>query len=148
MVTNVGTSTIAIDHVDGLFLGDQNIYLEDLLLNVTHDLKAAPYVFTSEIGIVNNRFLLRYTNTPLNTIKNNISNDSVYIYNNNQKTNIVSVAKNIKNIYFYDVLGRELVNYQNINAKTFSAPNTTNNQVLIVKVIFDDDSVVTKKIIN
>ena len=47
---------------DGLFVG-QNIYLEDKLLNVIYDLRTTPYSFTATEGIVENRFVIRYTNT-------------------------------------------------------------------------------------
>src|SRR5699024_7498930 len=42
--------TLSIDHVDGLFLDNQAIYLEDKLLNVIHDIKSDPYVFASAAG--------------------------------------------------------------------------------------------------
>ena len=62
------TFSIRIDHFDGLF-ENQNVYVEDLLLNVIHDLKQSPYTFTSGIGSFDDRFVLRYTsdaflNTP------------------------------------------------------------------------------------
>src|SRR5690606_2645693 len=43
-----GDFSIRIAQFDGLF-HNQNIYVEDLLLNVIHDLKASPYAFTTEI---------------------------------------------------------------------------------------------------
>jgi hypothetical protein len=60
-----GNATITLDHTDGLFLGDQNIYLEDKLLNVTHDIRTAPYNFISAVGTFNDRFVLRYTDKTL-----------------------------------------------------------------------------------
>jgi hypothetical protein len=46
---------------------DQNIYLEDRLLNVIHDLKQSPYSFNTFIGKVRYRFELRYTTNLLAT---------------------------------------------------------------------------------
>jgi hypothetical protein len=54
-ITTNGAAKIAIDHVDGLFLDDQNI--EDKLLNVIHDIKASPYDFSSAVGTFNDRFV-------------------------------------------------------------------------------------------
>ncbi|TRX01888.1 hypothetical protein [Flavobacterium gawalongense] len=62
-----GNATISIDKVDGLFLEDQNIYLEDKLLNVVHNIKQDSYNFSSDTGTFDDRFVLRYTNGSLGT---------------------------------------------------------------------------------
>jgi hypothetical protein len=49
-----------------LFLDDQNIYIEDKLLNVIHDIKASPYDFSSAVGTFNDRFVMLYTDKTLN----------------------------------------------------------------------------------
>src|SRR5690606_35198786 len=62
--TVVRNFTIGIDRVDGLF-DNQDIFLEDRQLNLIHDLKHQPYVFTADVGTFNDRFVLRYTNSSL-----------------------------------------------------------------------------------
>ncbi|MDB9960840.1 hypothetical protein OAD62_01965, partial [Oceanihabitans sp.] len=58
--------TIAINTIDGLFEAtNQDIYLEDTYNNSIHDLKGTPYTFTSDSGVFNDRFILRYTNNSL-----------------------------------------------------------------------------------
>ncbi|TDE45908.1 T9SS type A sorting domain-containing protein [Flavobacterium rhamnosiphilum] len=59
-----GELSIRIDHLDGLF-DTQNIYLEDKELGIIHDLKDKPYVFTTEEGDFDDRFILRYTDKTL-----------------------------------------------------------------------------------
>ena len=61
-----GATSISIDHTEGI-LNDvtTNVYLQDNLLNITHDLKAAPYNFNTNYGTYNDRFILKYINASL-----------------------------------------------------------------------------------
>ena len=59
-VPTSGNYSIGINTADGLFLGTQDIYLKDELLNIYHDLKSAPYTFTATAGVHNDRFKLVY----------------------------------------------------------------------------------------
>ena len=147
ITTETGSNTIAIDHVDGLFLDNQPIYLEDLLLNITHDLKAAPYIFQSEIGTFNNRFLLRFNNSALSTINQNSSNE-VNVYSKNQEIKIKSNSENIKKVSVYDVLGRQIFENNNVNNIVLNISNLKGNQTLVVKITLETGQVITKKIIN
>lgn len=145
--TESGTTTIAIDHVDGLFLGNQPIYLEDLLLNITYDIKTAPYVFESAIGTFNNRFLLRFNNLPLSTInQNNFKN--IILYAKNQEIKIKSNIGIIKKVTVYDVLGRQIFENNNINKKDYNVSQLTGNQNLIVKITLETGEIISKKIVN
>ncbi|WP_309608509.1 T9SS sorting signal type C domain-containing protein [Flavobacterium sp.] len=148
-ISTNGTYTIAVAAVDGLFEnGNQTIYLEDKILNTVHNLTASPYEFDAIQGIHNDRFLLRYndatlSNTDFNSLNNTVS---VSVLNNDIKIN--SLQENIKNLVIYDVLGRILISKNNLNVKQFDI-NTLlkNNQALIVKVILENDRVITKKIV-
>lgn len=57
-----GNFTISLFNFDGLFLGNQAIFLKDNATGILHNLKLANYVFTSEIGVFNNRFEIHYKN--------------------------------------------------------------------------------------
>ena len=145
--TESGITTISIDHVDGVFLGNQPIYLEDLLLNLTYDIKTAPYVFESAIGTFNNRFLLRFNNSPLSTVnQNNLKN--VIVYAKNEEIKIKSDLENIKKVTVYDVLGRQIFENININNKDFNITSLKGNQTLIVKITLETGEIISKKIIN
>jgi hypothetical protein len=58
--TIAGTYSIAIDHVDGLFLGSQDIILKDNVTGTETDLKAGGYTFAAPSGRTTSRFVLKY----------------------------------------------------------------------------------------
>jgi hypothetical protein len=142
-----GTYTIAIAAIDGLFSGgDQTIYLEDKLLNTIHNLKASQYQFMSNQGIINNRFVLRYINNTLSNTDFDYSNE-IKIFANNC-INISSINQSIKEVIVYDILGKVLIDKKEIGKKEISLNQlkpTTN--VLIVKVILDNNGIIIKKVI-
>ncbi len=139
--------TIAIDNKEGVF-DTQNIYLQDNLLNIIHDLKQAPYNFASTYGTFDERFVLRYENSILsnNTFVN--AENQVSIATKDSKINIVSNTQNIKQIEVFDILGRKIFNNNQVNDKTFTTTNfLAKNQTLIVKIKLENDEIVTRKII-
>ncbi len=142
-----GTYTIAVAAVDGLFANSgQTVYLEDKLESKIHNLTNAPYQFTANQGIINNRFVLRYTETTLSTNENSFIND-VKIFANNQ-VNIHSGNAKIKNVSIYDILGKTLVNLENVNQTEIALGQLKpTKSVLVVKVILENEEVVIKKII-
>jgi hypothetical protein len=143
-----GTYNIAIAEVDGLFTaGAQIVYLEDKSLNIIHNLTAKPYQFTENKGIINNRFVIRYTKNSLQNSDMDYNN-LVKIFNNNGNMNVTSTAESIKDIIVYDVLGKILLDKKNINKNEIILNElrpTTN--VLIVKVILENNKTVMKKVI-
>ncbi|KGO88865.1 T9SS sorting signal type C domain-containing protein [Flavobacterium suncheonense] len=138
--------TIGIDHFDAEF-NNQNIYLEDKKLNIIHDLKVAPYNFTSEIGEFEDRFVLRYTNNTLGNDEVTTLENAVIIYTNDY-LNVKSTLQPIKEIRVYDVLGKLLLSNTKVNANEFMAATLRPTQTaLIVKVTLDNGVVVNKKVI-
>ena len=143
-VPNFGSYTIFINGINGV-LSTQNIFLEDKLLNVIHNLRTTPYTFTTNQGEVLDRFVLRYNNQILSTDGNEYSNE-VIIFADNQ-INVKSTGQSIKEIIVYDVLGKTLVDKKNINQKETSLTELKPaTDVLIVKVKLENDVVVTKKV--
>ncbi len=141
-----GIYTIAINTVDGLFSNNsQNIYLEDSVLGVIHDLRTAPYSFTSNSGVFDNRFTLRFTNQTLNT--DIFSSDSLKVYTN--ENIIIESSQDIKTVTIYDVLGKliysdnDFSNRQNITINSL----IKSNNALIIVIETEDNSKTTKKII-
>ncbi len=140
----------------------QAIYLEDKQLNLIHDLRTAPYIFSAPQGEVIDRFVLRYTNAALGTTNpvfvlrytNQTLGNSTFDYNNaitifaDNSINVKSSVEKIKEITVYDVLGKTLVTKKKVNNNEISITEvrpTTN--VLIVKVKLENDAEVVKKII-
>ena len=146
LVQQNGIHTIAISGVDGLFTdSNQNIYLEDLVLNVTHDLRAAPYTFTVSEGRYENRFVLRYTNETLGN-DDFITNNSIKVYTNN--TINVTASSNIKTVTVYDVLGRTLGIVSNVKNTDVSLNGITKTQSpLVVIVELENGTKTTQKVI-
>ncbi|MFY0482546.1 choice-of-anchor D domain-containing protein [Flavobacterium sp. PLA-1-15] len=145
--TLTGTLQIGIDHVDGIFEG-QDIFLEDLTLNVTHNLKDSAYSFNAVPGTFNDRFVLKFVNTNLGTETPEAVANGVLVYNNKGEINIKSTFENIQDVTVYDLLGRAVFESKNNSQKQFSASNIVmNEQVLIVKVTLENGAVVSKKIV-
>ncbi|RTY90243.1 GEVED domain-containing protein [Flavobacterium sp. GT3R68] len=139
-----GSYSVRIDHIDGLF-DTQNIYLEDKLLNVIHDMKSAPYVFSTEAGNFNNRFVLRYTDNTLGT--DVVDFDTTVKVTVTEKVTVHSSNQPIKNIVVFDLLGRKIDSYKNIDSTQFTLNHLYKTMnVLILKITLDNDVIVTQKI--
>ena len=144
---NDGMYTIALSLVDGRFLNtDQNIYIEDKLLNKIHDIKAAPYHFTIEAGTNENRFVLRYTNETLGN--NDFLNDNSVLVVSNTNLSVVSTKNTIQSVLVFDVLGRLLVNKQNVNSLEVPLHEVQkNNAPLVVQITLTNGTKVNKKVV-
>lgn len=142
-----GTYTIAIAAVDGLFADKkQKIYIEDKLTNTVHDISQSPYLFSATQGIVNDRFVLRYTQ-PLKRDQF-VDNAEINVFVSGNQIEMVSGSKAIKNYTVYNVLGQVLVTQEEVNKTTSSERSLTkNNQALIVKITFEDGQTATRKIV-
>lgn len=139
------TYSIGLDAVDGLF-ENQNIYIEDRDLNIIHDLKNSPYTFTSGSGTFENRFILRYTDSALNTDTfNNNSNAAAFIANHEL---YINSTRNIVNIELYDISGKLIQNYAKVNSLEFKTRFLFANGVYLAKIKFDNGIEVTKKVIH
>lgn len=140
------TFSIRIDHFDGLF-DNQNIYLEDRLLNIIHDLKQSPYVFTSGVGTFDDRFVLRYTNELLGTSP--IAFDSeVSAYLNNEKL-VIHASELLSEVSLYDISGK-LIMMENLALPKTNFETTFNGAegVYIAKIKFQNGKFSTKKLIQ
>jgi hypothetical protein len=147
-ILSAGDYKIAIAAVDGLFEQGQPIFLEDKLLNIIHDLRVAPYSFSTTAGKFNDRFVLRYTNTALvNPDFGNIEN-SVIVAGNQAELTIKSSIENIQEVTIYDVLGRQLFFAKEINNTNFVTSNISmSQQTLIVKIKMENGMSISRKII-
>ncbi|HSD13482.1 MAG TPA: T9SS sorting signal type C domain-containing protein [Flavobacterium sp.] len=143
-----GMHSISIDHLDGVFLDSQNIYLKDNLLNVTHDLKASAYSFACNSGTFPNRFEIVYQ-TVLNVNQSNFDGNTVVVYKDEQgDMNINASGVLIDTVEVYDVRGRKLIRKVGVNNPSALISNLKDeNAVLFVKVISEDGRIVNKKIV-
>ncbi|WP_157824584.1 T9SS sorting signal type C domain-containing protein [Flavobacterium sp. ALD4] len=145
--TIVGEFKIAIDETDGLLV-NKIIYLEDKLLGKTQDLSLAPYTFTTEKGTYNDRFVLSYTNKTLVTDDFKDLNYGVLISNKNREIKINALVNYIDKVFVYDITGKQIFSKSKIDKNEFIMSNLeSSNQVLIVKVLLQNNIVVTKKVL-
>jgi len=145
--TIAGNFKINIDHVDGSMVS-QKVFLEDKTTQVLHDLKE-PYNFTTEKGIFNNRFVLRYEdkNAVIEDIVD-VAVEGVLISSKNKIITIDTTDEIIKTIYVYDFSGRLVYSDTAVNVTATSISNLSNAaQALIVKVELENGKKAVKKII-
>ncbi|WP_284653394.1 T9SS sorting signal type C domain-containing protein [Flavobacterium terrisoli] len=143
-----GTYTVKLSDFDGLFVS-QDIYLEDKLLNVIHNLKVSPYTFATVSGTFEERFVLRYTTEALGTNNPVFNENTVVLYQNNSGLHINSGTENMKNVTIFDVRGREIASQKQIgDTVTVFATLPTTQQVLLVKIEGENGGIVTKKVVR
>ena len=145
--TTAGNFTIVIDHVDGLFDKGQDIYLVDSKTGTEANLKLAAYTFTAAVGVDNTRFSLKYLKT-LKVIDSEFNDNSVTVYAKNGTLYVNSGASAISNIKVFDIQGRLIAEQKNVKSNTAAVANLKTNQALIVQVSSEDNTVVSKKVLN
>ncbi len=143
---SAGNYTISIDHVDGIFSGNQNIYLRDKLNNVEHNLKNGSYNFTSEAGNINNRFELFYENT-LSTPDQIFNTNEVIVHKENNQIVINSGSENMDSIDIYELSGRLLLHQDQLSTSEFKCSVGAVKQVLLIKINISGQTV-SRKLIN
>ncbi|WP_250434597.1 T9SS type A sorting domain-containing protein [Hanstruepera flava] len=148
-ITQSGTYTIAINTLDGLFeASEQSIYLEDTFNGIIHDLRLLPYVFTSEAGEFNNRFILRYTDVSLSIEEESLNNQLTITAPNGKYIIVESQNDPIDSIELYDVLGRVIIKHHNVNQLNYSLQNlSTCDGVHLIKVTLQSGKQKTQKLI-
>uniref|UniRef100_UPI00286BA52C T9SS sorting signal type C domain-containing protein n=1 Tax=Flavobacterium sp. TaxID=239 RepID=UPI00286BA52C len=143
-----GDYTIALDHFDGLFSTGQDIYLKDNKTGTETDLKIAVYNFTAVAGVDNTRFSLKYQKT-LKVDAPAFNENSVRVYKNNGTLYVNSGNIAINNIKVFDIQGRLIIEQKNVKANSTTIKDSkATNQVFIVKIVGEDNSIVTKKVLN
>nr|MBF6608669.1 T9SS type A sorting domain-containing protein [Flavobacterium sp.] len=142
-----GSFNIALSDYDGLFVSDDiNIYLEDKLLNVFHNLKNGAYAFTTNAGTFDHRFVLRYSSESLDVPSDNYSN--FVVYRNGAGINIYSPQLAISEVKIYDLRGRLLLNVDGFDRNEIIITNlSAASQVLLVQVKTSDSKIYNRKIV-
>jgi hypothetical protein len=142
-----GDYSIALGNFDGVFATGQDVYLVDSKTGIDTDLKAGSYNFKAEAGVDNSRFSLKYQKT-LKVIDSELIDISVTVYSNNGSLFVKSNASTINTVKIFDIQGRLIAEQKNVKSNTASFSNLKTNQALIVQVSSDDNTVVSKKIVN
>ncbi len=141
------TYKISIDRFEGASLTDNDIYLVDNELNVTHDLKQGDYNFSAVTGYHDNRFTLQFTKATLGVDDFDLNNDFVVI--NEDDALLVKSKTIVKELKMYDVTGRLLVNMlPNESEFRVNTQNIRRGTVLILNTTFENGTEISKKAIK
>jgi len=147
VANNAGNYTLELDHADGLFTSNQEIFVKDNLLNTVHNIKEGNYTFTTEKGAFANRFEIVYSKSTLDINNPELDANTVIVYKQGNTININSASALINNVAVYDVRGARLYNATDINAnETLINGIAAQQQVLIIEVSTEKGRV-SKKII-
>ncbi|WP_447634928.1 lamin tail domain-containing protein [Flavobacterium microcysteis] len=142
-----GNYTIAIDRVDGLFAGSQDVLLKDNVTAQIHDLKSGAYSFASAAGVFNNRFEVVYR-AALGVKVPAISSKNIVVYKQNGSLVINSGNYIMENIELYDMSGRLIYTKNNVDTSSAIIANLpVANQVLVVKITTAENGTANKKIV-
>ena len=145
-VTTAGVYSIAVDELDGLFLGDQTIFLRDKLLAIDHNIKENPYTFTTDSGTFDNRFEIVYVTSALGVNNPDNSNTFATISNNTIK---VKSSEFIEWVKVYDISGKVINRYHLSNsAKELSDSFNYPNGIYIAEITLENGIIVKKKLIH
>ncbi|NHN27172.1 hypothetical protein FIA58_015930 [Flavobacterium jejuense] len=139
-----GNYSISIHAVDGLF-SDKQVFVEDLQLHTITDISNQPYTFYSEVNQINDRFLLKFTNSILSNTNFDISSNAIIVSGIDQ-LDIESKNEKIKDIVIYDVLGRELTEKRNVNSQKCEVNTLVkSNTTLFIRITLENNQVIYKK---
>lgn len=142
-----GIMSIAIEQVDGFF-GEQNVYLFDKTTELYHDLKVAPFSFEATPGTFDDRFELRFTNETLSVENPALAENNLHVIKSNKTIEVKSPSNTIKAISVFDITGKQVAFYEDINQNEFSSNQLNiSNQVVIVKIKLENNEIVTKKLV-
>ena len=141
-----GSYTITLSQFDGLFNGDQDIFLKDLQTNTEHDLKGAPYTFATEAGMFNNRFQVVYQQSTLG-IDNPDAVTSIVVYTQDRQLMVNAGVQNMTTVSLYDISGRLVFTQSAIHASQVALTAVPKQQVLMMKITMDNGNNIWKKII-
>jgi hypothetical protein len=143
-----GTYKIKLSNWDGIFQGDQAVFIKDNVTGNTTNIKTTPYTFTSSTGTFNNRFSIVYEQN-LGETTHQLDSNSIIVYKKDQVFHITSQNKVIKDILIYDVTGRLLYEKNDVLAKTSTLNEISQtNQVLLFKINFTDNKSYNLKVLN
>lgn len=130
--TQAGSHILSLAHLENIS-ENQEIYLLDQVLSITHNIKEEAYTFNSLAGTFNERFKIVFQNQTLSTPEIPTANWIVFAKENN--IHIQSGNELIDQISIYDLNGRLLYQKQNVLDNELLVPWNASNQILLVKII-------------
>jgi len=141
------TYSLSIDHFEGE-LRDNDIYLVDNELNITHDLNQGAYAFSiPSHGSYSDRFTLQFAKTTLDV--DDLSLQDNFTVSNEEGAIFVKSNKIINQIKVYDITGRLLIVKKPEESNfRINSNSIRKGSVLILNATFENGSQITKKAIK
>lgn len=131
---------------EGIFLTDNiKIYLHDKALNQYHDFDNGPYSFFMDGTSNNERFDVVYQTQALSNPDFDTITADVFLTN---EVVFGSANEIIESVVVYDVAGRLVENFKEVNKLQFSYPFHHAEGVYITKLKLKNGKIFTKKLIN
>ncbi|XMO87751.1 T9SS sorting signal type C domain-containing protein [Algibacter sp. AS12] len=150
--TNIDVATLytfSIAQLEGDFLANNIIYLKDNLLNKVHNLSDSDYSFTSEVGEFNDRFKIQFSASVLSTESNSLETNALKIVELDDNHVQFTASNNIKSISIFDLLGRQLYQFEGNNtSETYNLSQLNSGSIYIAKVELSSGAIITKKAVK
>ncbi|MEM6684819.1 MAG: lamin tail domain-containing protein [Bacteroidota bacterium] len=143
----LGDITISIDQLEGILnTSDVDVFLKDVDLNITHNLKQAPYTFTTTNGSFQDRFQLQFINNAfLSVEEETLADDAFAVYLNDNKEIEIKQRRQtaITSVNVYSMMGQRIGTITNMNQKISLREQASG---IYVVVIDTEKGSLTKKI--
>jgi hypothetical protein len=143
----LGDITISIDQLEGILnTTDVEVYLQDLDLNITHNLKQSPYTFTTTDGIFPNRFQLQFINNVILSVEEEVlAEDALAVYLNQQKEIEIKqrTRTQINTVKVYSMMGQLVGMISDMNQKISLREKASGVYIVVIDT---EKGTVTKKI--
>ncbi len=138
--------SISIAQTEGL-LRDVKLILFDNDLGISHDLKAAPYIFYQSVkGAFKNRFTLSFEKQADLLVDASAKMDQLLVYNQGNIFTINS-SKSIETLRFYDILGRMVhESHPRSNIFEIRESKSRKGELLLLHIEHSDQSRSLKKV--
>ncbi len=145
------TYTLSVDSFEGSFIENNTVYLRDELINITHNLSASDYNFTSEAGIFQDRFIIQFTpSSTLSSDEFELTEDTLAIIELDNGNVQFRVSNNIEmeTIKIIDLTGRELYNFETEGSDNTYNLSNLNQSIYVAQVTLSNGIVISKKAIK
>ena len=116
-------------------------------MNTTHNLKYAPYGFTTQAGSFDGRFVLRYTDKTLGKRNFDSLSNQIIISKDKNELKIKSELETIKQVTVFNLQGQKVFEKMTVDSNEFTSSTIgLRKQIGIVKVTLGNGQVISKKV--
>lgn len=139
--------TVNLVSKEGVFEdGNLKIIFHDRLLGIYHDLASGPYTFIQEgLSTDNDRFEIVYQDNVLSLSEFNNHKVLAFIKDSHF---MASASKNIDSVEIFDIAGRHITSYSNLNKTIVETIFDFPEAVYLAKVKLESGEITTHKLIN